>query len=94
MEYILSIVVIIILILQNSKYNKDSKSLKREINILNDKLNGLYNLLKTEQAPKTVEKERVKDVIKKTIEPPLEVPVKAPSTVQEELEEGLYTNLS
>ena len=92
MEYILLITVIVILILQNLKYTKNSSSLKKDINSLNEKLNGLYILLQTQQGPetiekKTLEKETVHDVIKKAVEPILKVPVKAPSTILDESED-------
>ena len=80
MEYFLLIVVIILLILQNTKYSKDSNSLKREINILNEKLNGLYSLLNNQKSAKTVEEERPKEVIKEIVKPPSEMPKEAPST--------------
>ena len=70
MEFTLLIVVIILLIFQNSKYSKESHSLKNDLKILNEKINSLlayYN-----DGTKTVEKEIVKADIKKTVEPPLE----------------------
>ncbi len=97
MEYILLIVVIILLIFQNFKYSKNSKSLEREINKLDEKLNGVYTLLKTEQVSKTAEKESDKDVIIKTVETPSEVPLAVPSAIQETLEEDYiptYLNVS
>ena len=91
MEIILLIVVIIFLIVQNSKISNNSKGLSREINILNEKLNGLHSLLTSKQTTKTIEKESVRDVIKKTIVTPPEpapvVPIKTPPTIIQEVEE-------
>lgn len=61
MEYILSVIIIVLLIIQNSKYNKDSYRLKNEINTLNKKINSLYELLKSNTVPKTIVKEPVKE---------------------------------
>ncbi len=85
MEYILLVVVIIILILQNINYSKDRNSLRGDINILNKKLNDLYNLLNTKEVHKLDEKEHVKEVVKETIEPPIEVPESKEPTVSKVL---------
>lgn len=57
MEYIFLIVIIVILIMQNTKYTKDSINLKRDVHSLNEKVNGLYKLLRSKEVPKTVEKD-------------------------------------
>jgi len=91
MEYILLIVIIVLLILQNTKNTKNNTSLEREINKLNEKLNSLYSLIKTQQIPKTVEDKSAKAIMKIEVEKPSEVPVKAiPSANLEAIEED-YT---
>ncbi|MFH4968995.1 DUF2339 domain-containing protein [Gaetbulibacter sp. M240] len=83
MEIVLSIIVIIILLVQKSEYSKNNAALKREINSLNDKINRLYGLLKSEKEPNPLDKEPLKVTPEKTIEPPLKVPVKEPTSVHE-----------
>ncbi|MEP5341345.1 MAG: DUF2339 domain-containing protein [Algibacter sp.] len=97
MEIILLIAIIIILIIQLTKYNNDRTSLNREINSLNEKLNNLHRLLVIKQAPKTVEKEPIKDVIEKVVPSPIETPVKAVSVIQKVLDKEyipIYPNVN
>lgn len=77
MEITLLIVVIFILIFQNSKYKKDRHSLREEINSLNEKLNTLITGQSKES--KSVEKEIIKAPIKNPVEP--EPQVQAPPMV-------------
>lgn len=71
MEYIFLIVIIVILIMQNTKYTKDSINLKRDVHSLNEKVNGLYKLLRSKEVPKTVEKDIPKVVPKEPMAPPV-----------------------
>ncbi|MCL5127744.1 DUF2339 domain-containing protein [Algibacter sp. L4_22] len=102
MEYILSVLIIILLIFQNSKYSRESSGLKKEIESLNEKLNSLHYLLKTELVSRTdkkvtpdkesVQKESVKEeiipeVIKEDVLPPIEVPLTEQYTNEESVEE-------
>lgn len=80
MESTLLIVVIILLIFQNTKYSKNSNSLRIEINVLKDKLNDLYSLLKTKQDFKTVSSP-TKAPVK---EPPIIVKAPTPLVTKEE----------
>ena len=79
MEVTLLIVVIILLIFQNTRYTKESLSLKNDLKILNDKLNSL--LANYNDGAKTVEKEMVKEEVLKPVAPPVEPPFVAPPTI-------------
>ncbi|GGG47584.1 DUF2339 domain-containing protein [Bizionia arctica] len=75
MEYVLSIVVIVLLIFQNKKYSRDNLSLKEDLNTLNNKLNSL--LTQRKEGIKTKENEPVKDDLIKPVEPIPEILVKS-----------------
>ncbi|WP_370476120.1 DUF2339 domain-containing protein [Tamlana flava] len=93
MEYVLLIIVIILLFFQNSKHTKDSYYLKREINNLNEKLNNLHYLLKTNQETRSVEKKNIKeDLQQTTVEPAIDAPLKTASAVFKEPEEQYIPN--
>lgn len=79
MEYILLIVIIILLFLQNSKYGKENNFLNQRINVLQDKLDNIINN-QTKAARSSIEKETDKEVVKETMVPLPEVPVKKPIT--------------
>lgn len=99
MEYILSIIIIVLLIIQNSKYNKDSDRLKNEINTLNRKINSLYELIKkSNQLPRAAIKEPIKDIAKEVVPPlPKEVikeqsiPVKETTPLAPKVDKPLET---
>ncbi|WP_434036016.1 hypothetical protein [Formosa sp. 4Alg 33] len=57
MEYFLSIVIILLLLLQGSKINTNSSRLQKDIDALTDKISHLTTLIKTEQASESSEKE-------------------------------------
>ncbi|RXJ51239.1 DUF2339 domain-containing protein [Gelidibacter gilvus] len=71
MEYVLLVVIIILLIFQNSKYRKESLNLNNKLHTLNDKLNTLLSHYKDGTRP--VEKESVQDAADLDIVIPTEV---------------------
>ncbi|MFB9057787.1 DUF2339 domain-containing protein [Mariniflexile ostreae] len=87
MELFLLLVVIVLLILQNAKHSKESLSLRKEISILNDKVNKLLAHYKApdQTATKKIIRE---DVLKNPVEPVVERPLKAtqpiPKIIKEE----------
>src|SRR5690606_26059050 len=74
MEIALLIVVIFILIFQNKKYSKESLNLKKDLHVLNEKLNSL--LAPHKEGAKTAAKEMVQEVVRKTVVPTPEVLIK------------------
>ena len=83
MEIFLSIIVIIILLVQKGETSKNITALTREINSLNEKINSLYKLLKSEEGFKPIEKKSLKETPEKTVAPLEEVPAEKPDVVQE-----------
>ncbi|WP_405291350.1 DUF2339 domain-containing protein [Algibacter sp. Ld11] len=104
MEYILSVVIILLLIFQNSKYSKESNRLKEDIEELTDKLNGLHKLLNKERfqqsdAPETIlktnmeqdieeEEEPIAEVVTETFIPPIDIPAETPSFAENSTEKN------
>ncbi|MDN3667240.1 DUF2339 domain-containing protein [Algibacter miyuki] len=96
MEYILSVVIILLLIFQNSKYSKNNSRLKEDIDDLNEKVNGLHKLLKREQFHNSsieetvqnnafdyeVEDEPIEKVVPEIIIPPIEKSLESSEIVQ------------
>ncbi|PCI33226.1 MAG: hypothetical protein COB60_08030 [Flavobacteriaceae bacterium] len=69
MVYILLTIIIIILILQNSKYKRENTFLNHQFNLLQDKLDRILQE-QTKAAKTAIEKQSVKEVIKEVIAPP------------------------
>lgn len=80
MEYVLLVVIIILLIFQNSKYRKESLNLNNKLHTLNDKLNTLLSHYKEGTRP--VEKESLHDAAETETVLPTEVTVEEPIPVE------------
>lgn len=89
MEYILLVVVIVILIRQNIIYSKSNTSLKQDISLLNEKINGLYSYLRSkeriEEVTKEIKKTTTSDKVDLQVKakeeaPPVKQPIVAEST--------------
>ena len=101
MEYSLSVIIILLLIFQNTKYSKERERLKEDIKDLRDKLSGIQKLLSrerfqhsTQEEPiqnnafeQNVKEEYVEEDIPETIIPPIETPLEFPEVVENALEE-------
>lgn len=80
MEYVLLVVIIILLIFQNSKYRKESLNLNNKLHTLNDKLNTLLSHYKEGTRP--VEKESLQDAAETETALPTEVTVEEPIPIE------------
>ena len=89
MEYLLSIVIIILLLFQKSKSNKNSRRLQEDIDTLNAKLDTLQEFLKTEQPSTTNTEEPLEVVVKDTLQPLVDL--KTPEPAPEDPYIPMYT---
>jgi len=101
MEYTLSVIIILLLIFQNTKYSRERERLKGDINDLSDKLSGIQKLLSRERFEHSTPKEPIHDNafeqyakeeyveedVPETVIPPIETPVEFPEVVENATEE-------
>ena len=86
MEYFLSCIIILLLILQRSRSYKDRTLLQDDIARLNDKINRLSDALSSDTSSKTVEKETVKPVETEHVEVPVDFSYAEESVSSEPIE--------